>query len=59
MGRMDESNSLPVEYWCSPSYSNDEFKSFGKMSEEDKKKVYFEEYKMYEEKIFSIEKLRK
>ena len=55
MGKMDkDTNDLTIEYWCSPSYNDEQFTQLKTLSSEEKAKLYFNEYKLYEETINSI-----
>ena len=48
MGKADSEGNLPIEYWCSPSYSNEDCDKMNVLSAEEKKKIFFDEYKLYE-----------
>ncbi len=60
MGKMNRDNGdLTIEYWCSPSYSDEHCLQMNMMENEEMPKLYFDEYKLYEETLESIESLRK
>lgn len=48
LGKKDKEGNLHIEYWCSPSYSNDQShdEKFEKLSEEPPK-FDFKEYLLY------------
>ena len=48
LGKVDNEGNLPIEYWCCPSYSNEDCEKMNVLTAEEKKKIFFEEYKIYE-----------